>query len=93
MRRHPFLVAGTGRLCTDLMTMVPGLAMKIGAEGLLCGVLTEGGIAFALKCRDGSPRGRDAAAVHLLKLLGVLGPAYEREADTHVRGRGMLQQA
>jgi L-asparaginase II len=71
MASQPFLVAGTGRLCTALMEAVPDLGVKIGAEGLGCGVLREKGLGFALKARDGTNRARDVAIVALLEMLGV----------------------
>ncbi len=70
MADHPFLVAGTGRLCTAVMTALPGVVVKIGAEGLSCGVLRDQSLAFALKSRDGTQRARDVATVTVLKALG-----------------------
>jgi L-asparaginase II len=72
MAEHPILVAGTGRLCTAVMTALPGVVIKIGAEGLSCGVLRDQGIAFALKSRDGTQRARDIATVATLKELGSI---------------------
>ena len=34
MMAHPDLVAGEGRACTDLMRAAPGVAVKMGAEGV-----------------------------------------------------------
>jgi L-asparaginase II len=72
MRAHPFLVAGSGRICTVTMARTPGLVMKVGAEGLLCGVLIERGTAFAVKTRDGAARGREIATLEVLDHLGVI---------------------
>ncbi|MEX2557025.1 MAG: asparaginase [Actinomycetota bacterium] len=72
MADHPFLVAGTGRLCTAVMSARPGVVIKIGAEGLSCGVLRDQGLAFALKARDGTQRARDIATVATLKVLGSI---------------------
>ena len=37
---EPFYVAGTGRICTDLMTALKGAALiKTGAEGVFCAAL------------------------------------------------------
>ena len=74
MRAHPYLVAGAGRLCTAVMSAASGVVLKVGAEGLLCGVLMETGVGFAMKARDGVARGREVAAVWLLERLGVLTP-------------------
>jgi len=70
MAGDPFLVAGTGRLCTAVMTALPGVVIKIGAEGLSCGVLRDQNLAFALKSRDGTQRARDVATVTVLEALG-----------------------
>jgi len=73
MRAHPRLVAGSNRICTAVMTLVPGVVLKVGAEGLLCGVLVESQTGFAVKARDGAGRGRAIATVRVLELLGALG--------------------
>jgi L-asparaginase II len=71
MSAHPFLVAGTGRLCTAVLKALPGIVVKAGAEGIFCGVLGMGGTGIALKSRDGTGRARDAAAVATLRLLNA----------------------
>lgn len=71
MRAHPELVAGTGRLCTALMTAVDGVVAKTGAEGVFVAILPERRLALALKAEDGAGR---AAEVALLALLANLLP-------------------
>jgi L-asparaginase II len=107
MAAQPFLVAGTGRLCTAVMSALPGVAIKIGAEGSSCGVLREHGLGFALKSRDGTQRARDVATVELLKTLGVIGETMPEVLAPHaapavpggdgtvgtIRCRGLLQRA
>jgi L-asparaginase II len=67
MMGHPFLIAGTGRLCTDLMSAWPGrVVAKVGAEGVYCAALPEWGLGVALKVEDGST---PASAVALLEIL------------------------
>jgi L-asparaginase II len=73
MRAHPRLVAGRDRICTSVMSVVPGVVLKVGAEGLMCGVLVESQTAFAIKARDGAARGRELATVRVLELLRALG--------------------
>jgi len=73
MRANAFLVAGSNRICTSVMSWVPGVVIKVGAEGLMCGVMGESRIGFALKTRDGTARGREIAAVRVLEALGGLG--------------------
>lgn len=89
MAQHPFLVAGTGRLCTAVMTALPRVAIKIGAEGIACGVLRDQSIGFALKSRDGTQRGRDAATVFVLEhLIGSIPPAVSVFGTPDVTGGG-----
>lgn len=75
MMRHPYLVAGTGRLCTDLMKALPGrIVAKIGADGIYCAAVPELGLGLALKVTDGDMR---ACA---LALLEVLRQVFERRS-------------
>ncbi|HJT37290.1 MAG TPA: asparaginase, partial [Actinomycetota bacterium] len=69
MRAHPFLVGGTDRLDTDLMTALPSVLIKSGAEGLAC--LSVDGLGIALKARDGAARARGPAVLHVLEQLDV----------------------
>jgi L-asparaginase II len=67
MMAHPFLVAGSGRLCTELMAAWPGrVVAKLGADGIYCAVLPELSVGIALKVADGS---RGASEVALLEIL------------------------
>src|SRR5213594_2155022 len=44
MLRHPELIAGEGRPCTELMRAHPGRVIaKVGAEGVYCALLTQQG--------------------------------------------------
>jgi L-asparaginase II len=80
MRAHPFLVAGTGRLCSAILGSVPGVVIKVGAEGMFCGALVDEGIGFALKARDGAVRAADAAVLATLRFLGAAVPDALRPA-------------
>jgi len=75
MRSEPYLVAGRNRACTAVMEAAPGVAVKTGAEGLMCAALVERGIGVALKVEDGAARASDPAIVHVLGLLGALEPS------------------
>lgn len=67
---HPFLVAGTNRADTRIMQAAPGrIFVKIGAEGVYCGVVPELGLGFALKCGDGASRSAEVAVSALLARL------------------------
>jgi L-asparaginase II len=70
MRAHPWLVAGTGREDTDLMTAIPGLLVKAGADGVHVAALPGKG-AVAFKLDDGGDRGRTPALAAGLRRLGV----------------------
>ena len=70
VRAHPFLVSGTGREDLLLMSAVPGLLCKAGAEGVHAGALPDGR-AFAVKIDDGAARARGPVSVGVLRHLGV----------------------
>jgi L-asparaginase II len=71
MISHPDLVAGTGRLCTVLMSAFSGQVIaKVGAEGVYGAALLEEGLGIAVKVEDGNPW---ACNVALLAVLGQLG--------------------
>jgi L-asparaginase II len=70
MMAHPFLVAGTGRLCTDLMAAWPGkIVAKIGADGIYSAALPALGWGIALKVADGDMRSSGLALVEILRQL------------------------
>lgn len=89
MRAHPWLVAGTDRDDTALMTAVPGLLSKIGAEGVLALALPDGRAA-AVKISDGASRARGPVAVAVLRAFGVrvAGDELDRIAEQPVLGGG-----
>jgi len=69
VRAHPFMVAGTGRFCTELMTAVPRVFAKVGAEGVYCASIPHAGIGIALKCDDGASRAAEVLLAHVLSQL------------------------
>ncbi|MEV6830978.1 asparaginase [Amycolatopsis sp. NPDC051102] len=70
MRAHPWLVAGTGREDTALMSAVDGLIAKAGAEGVQAFALPDG-FAVAIKMDDGAKRACAPLAVEALRYLGA----------------------
>ena len=57
MTNYPEMVAGEGRLCTDLMEHTAGrLFAKAGAEGLYCVGVPGAELGVVLKVEDGSGR-------------------------------------
>jgi L-asparaginase II len=73
MRAHPWLVGGTGRLETVLMTEVPGTLAKSGAEGVLVAALPDG-TAIAAKVDDGHARALGPVLLDVLAAAGVSVP-------------------
>jgi L-asparaginase II len=74
MRAEPYLVAGRDRVCTAVMVSAPGVAVKTGAEGMMCAALPDRGLGLALKVEDGAARAADPAVVHALASLGAVDP-------------------
>jgi L-asparaginase II len=73
MRAHPFMVAGTGRLCSALIGETGGrVVAKTGAEGVYCATVPEAGLGIALKVEDGARRAADVALVEVLAALELL---------------------
>lgn len=73
MVRNPEYVAGTGRLCTDLMRVAGGRVFaKVGAEGVYCAGVPGAELGIALKAEDGATRASEPALLAVLAALGVL---------------------
>jgi L-asparaginase II len=70
MRAYPEWTSGTTRAERALMTAVPGLLVKRGAEGV-DGLALADGRAIAVKVEDGAARALPPVAVALLGRLGV----------------------
>lgn len=72
MRAHPWLVAGTNRSDTTMMSSAHRpIATKVGAEGVHCAVALDEGVAVAVKARDGASRAAEAAMWAMLDRLGL----------------------
>lgn len=64
---HPFMVAGTGRFDTRLMTVLGDRVFsKTGAEGVYCVALPELGLGIAVKCDDGAGRAAEIVTAALI---------------------------
>lgn len=87
MRTHPWLVAGTGREDTELMSAVDGLIAKGGAEGVQAFALPDG-FAVAIKVDDGNKRACAPLAVEALRHLGVDVSSLDGLAHGSVLGGG-----
>lgn len=67
MMAHPLMVAGTDRLCTDLMSAWPGgVVAKIGAEGVYGAAIPELRLGVALKVEDGDMASSGRALLEVL---------------------------
>jgi 4-carboxymuconolactone decarboxylase len=89
MAAHPDLVAGTGRLDTDLLRAAGSrLIVKTGAEGVYCAALRgtgEGPSGLALKVVDGARRAQDPALMALLAELAAIDVAGDPGLEEHAR--------
>lgn len=87
VRAHPFMVAGTGRFTTRLMTAVPRAFTKSGAEGVNCGCVPHAGLGIAVKCDDGAGRASEVAMAAILAKLDVWTVDERRELQSLATGR------
>jgi L-asparaginase II len=89
MLRHPELVAGEGRPCTDLMCAHPGRVIaKVGAEGVYCALLPQEGLGVALKVADGHGIASALALAAVLETLGLRPRPDSLGARPNVNTRG-----
>ncbi|MGH7547549.1 MAG: asparaginase [Gemmatimonadales bacterium] len=89
MLRHPELVAGEGRPCTEMMRAHPGRVItKVGAEGVYCALLTTKGLGVALKVADGHGVAAALALAAVLDELGLRPRPASLAARPNVNTRG-----
>ena len=75
MTSHPHLIAGTGRLCTDLMRAWPGqIVAKIGAEGIYSAAIPSRRLGIAVKVEDGDMGSSGIALLAVLRQLAARSP-------------------
>ena len=91
MTKHPELVAGEGRACTEMMRAMGGkVAIKTGAEAVFIAILPEQQLGVALKIADGTTRGAECAIASILVKLGALEadhPATLQRRNAEIRNR------
>jgi L-asparaginase II len=69
----PWFTAGSGRFCTELMTLLGARAyVKTGAEGVQCGALPELGLGIAVKVDDGASRASEVTMATMIARLLAL---------------------
>jgi L-asparaginase II len=73
MSAHPFLVGGTDRIDSAVISESHGAVVsKVGAEGVHCAMLVDRGIGIAIKVEDGAQRAQVPALLRLLQELDAL---------------------
>ncbi len=86
MIRHPFLLAGRGRLCTRLLEATRGAVVaKVGAEGVYGAVHVPTATGMALKVEDGARRAAEVGLLHVLLESGWLTDRAQGELAQWVR--------
>jgi L-asparaginase II len=89
MLRHPDLIAGEGRPCTDMMRAHPGrVIVKVGAEGVYCALLPQEGLGVALKVADGHAIASALAMAAVLEAVGLRPRPASLTARPNVNTRG-----
>jgi L-asparaginase II len=73
MTTHPEMVAGEGRICTELMRQAAGrLFAKVGAEGVYCVGVPGAELGIAIKVEDGAARAVAPAILGVLRELDLI---------------------
>lgn len=73
MTSHPGIIAGTGRLASDIMRVTgKKLLVKDGNEGVICMGVPAKGWGIAIKIADGNIRALGPVAIEALKQLELL---------------------
>ena len=77
---NPFMVAGSGRLCTEVMELTGRrVIVKTGADGVYTAALMDKNLGVALKIDDGKS---EAAQVAILAVLTKLDSMHAAELET-----------
>ncbi|NDL58421.1 asparaginase [Phytoactinopolyspora mesophila] len=87
IQAHPEYTSGTRRDEAKLISAVPGLFGKSGAEGVYA-VALDDGRAVALKIEDGNSRARPVVMAAALRRLGVEASVLDELISTPVLGGG-----
>lgn len=82
--KHPMLVSGHDDFGSAVMEETHGRCLvKHGAEGVLCCILLDKGIAFAVKAADGASRAAQVAAAAVLLHYGGLTETEYKKLGLH----------
>jgi L-asparaginase II len=83
---HPYMVAGTGRFCTEVMEALRARAfVKTGAEGVFCAAFPGLGLGVALKSDDGATRAAELIMASVIERFLELSEEERRALDPHLR--------
>ncbi len=85
MVAEPYLVAGRDRVETAVMEVDAGIAVKGGAEGLVCAAALRPGLGIAVKVADGAWRADAPALVETIRQLALLDPEQLEVLERHAR--------
>jgi L-asparaginase II len=89
MLRHPELVAGEQRPCTEMMRAHPGrVIVKVGAEGVYSALLIGERLGVALKIEDGHGPAAALAIARVLEQLGLVPQPSSLAARPNLNTRG-----
>lgn len=82
---HPFFVAGSERLCTEIMSRhAPQVFVKVGAEGFYTAIVPERGLGVAIKMDDGHVRGAEVVLGAVLQKLDVLDDNASKDLEPYI---------
>jgi L-asparaginase II len=86
MTKAPFMVAGSGRFCTEVIRHAPvPLVVKTGAEGVFTAAVPGRGIGIALKIDDGAARAAAVALGAILVSIGAFGGEVRNTLADHLQ--------
>lgn len=89
MLRHPELIAGEGRPCTEMMRAHPGRVItKVGADGVYSACLIHEGLGVTLKIEDGHGPAAALALAAILEELGLRPQPESLRMKPSVNSRG-----
>jgi L-asparaginase II len=72
MTHYPFMVAGTGRYCSDMLNITaPTVIGKTGAEGIFCMTFTQQQLGVCIKIDDGKMQPQYNVAEAMLEASGL----------------------
>lgn len=84
MAEHPFLIGGRNHFASNLMSKLPGILLKNGAEGVYVGIIPAQNLGIALKVNDGAARAASVLMGYILEELGLIPLALKAELKDYL---------